>query len=138
VSGEQHGAWLSTPRVDRGAAFGDLDADGDVDVVVTSMDAPVRVLDNVGADGPWLIVALEDTTSPNRRGLGARITVTSGEHVQSRWIVSGTSFLSASALEAHLGFPADSPPATIEVDWPDGETTRVSGIALGQRFVLGR
>lgn len=138
VGGPEHGAWLSEAHVDRGAAFGDLDRDGDVDVVVTAMDSPVRVLENVGASGPWLVVALSDSTGANPRGLGARLRIQSGELVQTRWILSGTSFLSASAAEAHCGFPAGSPPASVEVHWPDGTITLRSGVSLSQRLVIER
>lgn len=132
------GAWLSEPHVDRSAAFGDLDADGDVDVVVGELNGPVRVLRNDGAPGSWLIVELRDPAGGNPHALGARVEARSGGLVQTRWIHVGGSYLAASAPYAHFGFPAGSWSADLLVTWPDGVRQEVSGQLLDRHLIVER
>ena len=78
---DRAGPWLAEAHVDRSAAFGDLDGDGDVDVVVGERGGPVRVLENDGARGHWLSVALADRRAGvgNRHGLGSRVVLRQGD-----------------------------------------------------------
>jgi hypothetical protein len=140
VTPEDSGAWLAEAHVDRSAAFGDLDGDGDVDVVVSELNGPVRVLRNDGTDGAWLIVALRDERpeSKNRRGLGARVEVLTAGKVWTRWIFSGGSYLSASDASAHFGLGTTNVPVEVRVTWPDGHTQRVPNVELRQRLVIRR
>jgi hypothetical protein len=128
---DRAGAWLAETHVDRSAAFGDLDGDGDVDVVVGERGGPVRVLENDGARGHWLAVALSDRRAGvgNRHGLGSRVVLRQGAITQTRWIVSGGSFQSASAPVAHFGL-ADGGPVSLEVTWSDGTVQKVDGVAV--------
>lgn len=116
--------WLATPRLDRAAAFGDLDGDGDVDAVVAELNAPVRILESLAADhapGTGLVIALRDerTDARNHRGLGAEVLVRGGGLEQRRWIFTGGGFQSSSEPAVHVtrlrGEPLD-----IEIRWPDG------------------
>src|SRR5512145_3129305 len=87
----------------RGAAFGDYDNDGDLDVLVMNMNEPPSLLRNDYA-GPnrWLAVKLEGTRS-NRDGLGATILVTAGGRRQARAVLSQSSYYSHDDLRAHFG-----------------------------------
>ena len=125
------GAWLDEMHCDRGAAFGDLDGDGDVDVVVAELNGPVRVLRN-DAEGAWLVVAPEPVS------LGARVELSFGDSRQTRWIYSGGSFVSASAQEAYFGVPAWVEEVDVEVTWPDGAVRRLGGVRVDQRVAVGR
>jgi enediyne biosynthesis protein E4 len=122
---DRAGAWLAEAHVDRSAAFGDLDGDGDVDVVVAERAGPIRILENDGARGPSLAVSLWDRRPGvgNRHGLGSKVVLRQGDHVQTRWLVSGGSFQAVSAAVAHFGLAGEGA-STIEVTWSDGMVQR--------------
>ena len=117
---------------DRGAAFGDLDADGDVDVVVAELNGPLRVLRNEANAPGWLIVELEPVS------LGSRIELDAGGARQTRWIYSGGSFVSASAQYAHFGVPGGRRTVALVVTWPDGTQQRLDGVAVDQHLIVRR
>ncbi len=125
--------WLAAPHVDRGAAFGDLDGDGDVDFVVTELNGAVRVMRNdLGpAAPPALVVRLLDERPGvgNRRGLGSRIELLGAAERATRWIASGTSYLSASAPQAWFALPPHAAELTLVVTWSDGTRQEVSGVS---------
>jgi hypothetical protein len=139
VAPERAGPWLAQAHVDRSAAFGDLDGDGDVDMVVAERGGPVRVLENDGARGPFVSVALVDARPGrgDRHGLGSRIVLRQEGSVQTRWIVSGGSFQAASSPVAHFGLASDRP-VSLEVTWPDGTTQALEGVAVGRTVEVKR
>ncbi len=139
VEAAEAGDWLAQEHVDRSCAFGDLDRDGDVDMVVAGVNEKVRVLRNDSGSGHWLSIELADERPGigNRHALGARIVVTTGSAVQVRWLVSGGSYQAVSAPWAQVGLPSPQKSA-IEVTWPDGVKQRVDGVAAGQHLVIRR
>lgn len=132
VTAERAGAWLAEAHVDRSAAFGDLDGDGDVDVVVAERGGPIRILENDGARGRALAVSLRDRRPGvgNRHGLGSKVVLRQGDAVQTRWIVSGGSFQAVSAPVAYFGLPGAGD-AALEVTWSDGTVQKLERVGAG-------
>jgi hypothetical protein len=104
----------------RGAAFGDVDNDGDVDVLVMNMNEPPSLLRNdyVAANG-WLELRLEGTRS-NRAGLGALVIVEVEGRTQARVVLSQTSYYSHDDLRLHFGLGRAKRAERVEVRWPSG------------------
>lgn len=138
VTGPSAGAWLAEEHAARGCAFGDLDLDGDVDIVVAGVNERVRVLEN-RAQGHWLAVELVDERAgnANRHGLGAKVALTTERMTQVRWITGGGSYQAASTTLAHFGLP-HAARGTLDVTWLDGTKQRVEDVAGGQRLVVRR
>jgi hypothetical protein len=125
----------------RGVAFGDLDLDGDVDIVVanTALDTPplqkMSVLFNEMADGSWLQIMLEGVVS-NRDGIGARVEIWTGTDYQMRVVSGGDGSFSRSDLAVHFGLGAATVVDLIWVTWPSGIIDAFSGVAVDQRILL--
>ena len=128
------GSALTERRVSRGAAFGDLDNDGDVDVVVNDLDGAPMVLRNDGGNqANWIRIKAEGRAK-NRFALGARIKVVAGELVQRSEIRSGASYLSQNDLRLHFGLGEKKEVDLIEVRWPGGGVTRFEKIKANQEI----
>jgi hypothetical protein len=147
VNAETAGAWLGQRHRDRSAVFGDLDGDGDIDVIVNELNGPIRVLRNDALDpappaAEWLIVTLSDdrADSKNRDGLGARIALRdAGGRVQRRWIYSGGGFQSSDPHVAHFGIvPEERQSLTLTVVWPDGLEQTIENVQSNQRLIVKR
>jgi len=104
----------------RGAAFGDFDNDGDVDLLVMNMNEPPSLLRNdyAGTNG-WLAVRLVGTRS-NRAGLGATVTVSAAGRSQVRAALSQSSYGSHDDLRLHFGLGRAAQADQVEVCWPGG------------------
>ena len=139
VTAATAGAWLDAAHVDRSAAFGDLDGDGDIDAVVGELNGPVRVLRNQRAGGHHLVVALRDGRpgAGNRHALGAKVALTQGARTLTRWVFGGGGFQSASTTDAHFGLPS-ADPVRLDVTWPDGRRQAVEGVAVDRRVTVER
>lgn len=120
VSGSA-GPALAIPQPSRGAAFGDLDNDGRVDIVVENIDGSPMILRNTGAEGQhWIGFQLTGSKS-NRLAIGARVKVTSGSLTQIDEVRSGGSYLSQNDLRVHFGLGTASMVDAVEVRWPSGK-----------------
>jgi hypothetical protein len=134
--GTSLGEALSRENVARGAAPGDFDLDGDLDVLVTRCGERALLLENEGGNRlESLTVALVGRTS-NRDGLGARATLRSGGSAAIREVKSGLSYLSQGTLELHFGLGALGTPDALEIRWPNGATEVVEKPAPGRVLVL--
>jgi enediyne biosynthesis protein E4 len=105
--------------VGRGAAAGDLDNDGRVDLVVVHRDGPAALLHNVSSSGHWLGVRLRGTRS-GRSPVGARVVCRAGGRSCTRWVTSGTSYLSSSDPRLWFGLGSAQTVEHLEVHWPSG------------------
>ncbi|HEV2171936.1 MAG TPA: CRTAC1 family protein, partial [Nitrospira sp.] len=117
----QMGPGISARFSSRGAAFGDYDNDGGMDILILNMNDLPSLLHNVGANQQnWIKVKLLGTKC-NRTAIGARVRVTTGKHTQMDEVHSGTSVMSQSDLRLHFGLGSTETVDSIEVQWP---TTR--------------
>jgi hypothetical protein len=122
------GDWHSS----RGAAFGDVDNDGDIDMLVMNMNEPPSLLRNdYGGGNGWLMVQLEGAVS-NRSAIGATVALTVGGRVQARAVLSQSSYYSHDALRVHFGLGSATRADRVEVRWPSGYTQTIADVASRQ------
>ena len=120
----------------RGAAFGDLDNDGDVDVVVSNVGESAFVLRNEGGNrNNWLDVRTVGTRS-NRDGIGARVKVVSASGATQYFTVNtAVGYLSASDKRLLVGLGGDSTARLVEIRWPSGAVQQFNDVQSRQRVI---
>lgn len=130
------GAAFSKPLVARGAAFGDLNNDGQTDVVIAALEGPPVLLRNNGTKNNWLGLSLVGSKS-NRNGIGARITVT--DNIGRKQIFDANtsgSYLSANDPRVIIGLGAASAVSKVEVRWPSGVSQVITEPQLNTYLVI--
>ncbi len=130
AASERLGPWSRQKALGRGLALGDLDDDGDQDVVVLENDGPLRVLENVlETKNHWIGFKLVGTRSP-RDAIGARVLLTCGDKKQVQQVIGSSSYFSWQDLRLYFGVGARTGPATAEIRWPSGKVQTVEKLAL--------
>ena len=119
-------------EVSRGMAFGDVDRDGDIDMVVSGLDNRLRLFRN---DAPppehhWLSV---QAITQGRDALGAQVTLRTASRTLRGYVLPGSSYLSSSEPSVHFGLGTVDIIQAIEVNWQDGSRERFSGTTANQR-----
>lgn len=130
------GAAFDRADIGRGAAFGDIDNDGDTDILVTNNNGPVRLFLNSHTTSHWLRVTLRQDQG-NRYAFGARIGVERAGH-PTLWRRVGTdgSYLSASDPRVQFGLGAATRVEAVVVQWPDGRVQRWTDIGVDGNLTL--
>ena len=134
------GAGFATPRVGRGAAYGDVNNDGRLDLLLSTNGGPVYLFENdfigsAAAANKSLRIKLIGTKS-NRDGIGTVVRLTAGGESQSEMLRSGSSYLSASELVLTFGLAMHEQADSIEIRWPSGQVDKLANVAAGQTITV--
>ena len=126
------GPAITTPNLGRGCAFGDLDNDGRIDILVNNLDGPPSVLRNESAgSNHWLLVKCVGTRS-NRSAIGARVRVTVGGRSWIDEVSSGSGYYSQNDLRLHFGLGPAAKADLVEVSWPSGAKQSLKDVKANQ------
>jgi enediyne biosynthesis protein E4 len=135
------GPAVTIPQPSRGAAFGDLDNDGRIDVVVENIDGSPMVLHNMilhnegTSTNHWITIQLVGTRS-NRLGLGAKVRVVAGPLSEIDEVRSGGSYLSQNDLRVHFGLGSADKVDRVEIRWPSGSTQVLQNLTCDRFYIV--
>jgi enediyne biosynthesis protein E4 len=130
------GAAFNQPRVARGAAYADIDNDGDLDLLVTTNAGPALLFRNDGGNRNHALRIKLQGTQSNRDGIGAVIRIEYGGERQWQMLRSGSSYLSQSELVLTFGLGSKTNVSRVEVQWPSGRTDKLEDIAADQTVTI--
>ncbi len=126
------GDQFARKAVHRGAAFGDIDNDGRLDVVVTALDGALELWRNVSpAPRHWLLVKTVGTKS-NRDGMGAKVKIVTASGAQYSHVSSAVGYGCASDRRVHFGLGAEDAVNELTIAWPSGKTQTLKGVKADQ------
>jgi hypothetical protein len=133
------GAAFNSPRVGRGAAYGDINNDGRLDLLLSTNGGPAYLFLNEASAGAAanksLRVKLVGAKS-NRDGIGTVVKLSSGGETQSQMLRSGSSYLSSSELVLTFGLAQKENADSIEIRWPSGQIDKLSAVPAGQTITV--
>jgi enediyne biosynthesis protein E4 len=133
--GQQAGPGYGLEKVSRGLMYGDVDNDGDLDLLVTNNGQTPDLLRNDSRGGRAILVRLQGVTS-NRDGIGAKVRVTSGTLTQVRETKAGSSYLGQNDPRVHIGLGSASVADRLEVQWPSGSVDVATAVPAGHILTI--
>ena len=126
------GPGVTTRRSSRGAAFGDFDNDGDIDILIMNMnEAPALLRNDYAGPNHWLAIRLEGRAS-NRAAIGATVRVTAGARSSAQAVLSQASYYSVNDLRLHFGLGPLDQAERVDVRWPGGAVTHLEHVPADQ------
>jgi len=125
------GGFFSEKQVGRGVATADFDNDGDLDAVVVHQNTPLALLENQTSGSHWLAVECVGRQS-NRRGIGCRILVDSGNRQLVQQLCGGTSYASSHQPRGSFGLAEDAGPCRVVIQWPSGVRQQFADVPVDQ------
>jgi enediyne biosynthesis protein E4 len=134
--GRASGPAFAAEKVGRGLAVGDIDNDGDLDLLVTNNGQDVELLRNDGGNRANALLIDLRGAAGNTQAIGARVRVTTGSRTQIRDVKAGSSYLSQNDLRAHFGLGATASADRIEVVWPSGRTETLTNVSANQIITI--
>jgi hypothetical protein len=132
---EEMGSAFASPKVARGAAYGDIDNDGFPDLLLTTNGGRAYLFHNEGGTNHSLRIKLVGTKS-NRDGIGAVVRLSSGNDQQVKMLKSGSSYVSQSELILTFGLGANTKANSIEIQWPSGQADKLANIGANQTITV--
>ena len=133
---DEIGGPLLVEKSSRGAAFGDYDDDGDIDVLVSVLDEGPMLLRNDTKGGHWITLRLEGTVS-NRSAIGAKVTVEAAGRRHVAEVRSGGSYVSQNDKRVHVGLGPATAVDRVSIRWPNGKVETATALAA-DRFYVAR
>ena len=122
------GPAFAVDRVGRGLMAGDIDNDGDLDLLVTNNGQPAELLRNRGGNRMGALLVRLVGRQSNRNGIGARVRLTTGSATQMQEVKAGSSYLGQNDVRVHFGLAQAVQAERLEIRWPSGKTDEVRNV----------
>jgi len=131
----QAGSGFEKAQSSRGLAVGDINNDGQMDLLIANLDAPPSLLLNRNTLGNWILLRLKGSKS-NRSAIGARVWARTGSLVQMREVKSGGSYQSQNDLRVHFGLGSARTIDQLEIRWPGGKVQTMNDVKANQILLV--
>ncbi len=133
---KESGEYFQEEYVGRGAACGDYDNDGDLDLLINNLNGPAKLLRNDGGNRNHWLTVIARTADGKSDAIGARVTVTAGELVQVRDLIPVRGYLSQSDPRLSFGLGTATAANRVEIRWPSGRVSQSEDVPANQFFTV--